>query len=475
MGAAMKTIHAALVLVLLAPLAARSASAPLQKGARAAEGSLERPGDGKPVCGLGKAFHAGRRAALRTKLGSGLVLVRGLPDTRDYVRFHQDKVFWYLTGVESPGAALLMDAGNGREILFLPEKATGRESWEGEMWDAGDAWVGDLTGFKEALPSSKLLEVLRELTASEKKVWLSLAPHIALSGCIDRAEPYDRSLERDPLDGRASREKALRDKLVELFGVEVVDLSPALDELRRVKTPEEVAAMRRAGRAGALAMAEAMRSTRPGLGEWDLDALMSFVQVREGAVGPAYHAIVGSGPNSLVLHYSASSRTMQDGDVVLIDYAPEADHYTSDITRTWPVNGKFSPRQAELYDAVLAAQKAGIAAVKPGASFRDVGVACSAELAKRGFGGLQRHGPTHYIGLEVHDVGRSKTFEPGESFTVEPGLYEQETGIGIRIEDVVVVTKDGCEVITADVPKERDEIERLIRSEGLLDWMAKRK
>ena len=456
------------LLALLAPLALPLQEAPAPAGGALA---LERPGDGSPVCGLGKAFHAGRRAALRERLEQGLVLVRGLPESRDYVRFAQDKVFWYLTGVESPDATLVMDAASGREVLLLPRADPRKEVWEGELWDASDAWVSELTGIAEVRPLEELDALLDELLAGEgKRVWISTQPHVALSGCFDRARPYDRHVAQDPLDGRPSREDALKAALERDYGADVRTFTRELDAMRLVKQPEELAAMRRAGRAGALAMAEAMRSTRAGLGEWELESLMAWQHVREGARGPAYLAIVGSGPNALVLHYGASARTMADGEVVLIDFAPELDHFTSDITRTWPVSGAFSARQAELYDAVLAAQAAGIAAVKPGVRLADVEAACAKVLTERGFGELQRHGACHWIGMEVHDVGSYATrLEPGMAFTVEPGLYEPATDIGIRIEDVVVVTDDGCEVITDLVPKERAAIESLVGAEGILD------
>jgi Xaa-Pro aminopeptidase len=277
---------------------------------------------------------------------------------------------------------------------------------------------------------------------------------------------------RDPLDGRPSREVALKQRLEELYGAKVRDVAPILSEMRRVKKAEEIAAMRRAAHAGALGMIEAMRSTRPGLGEWELEGLMSFVHLRQGAAGPAYHGIVGSGPNSLVLHYSASSRRLEAGESLLIDYGPEVDHYTTDITRTWPTDGRYSERMAELYDAVLAAQAAGIAAASPGRRIRDVERACSEVLRKRGLAGLVRHGSCHYIGMEVHDVGeREAELVPGVAFTIEPGVYEPQTGIGIRIEDVVVITAEGCEVITSEVPRERAAIEALIAEEGVLDWL----
>jgi Xaa-Pro aminopeptidase len=454
------------------PATAASAQAPTVA-------SVERPGDGQPTCGLGKSFHAGRRAALRERLKEGVVVVRGLPETRDYVAFRQDKVFWYLTGVESPSAGFAMDCASGREVLFLradDRRIAGLESWEGEKWDAGDEWVEDLTGFAEVRSTDDLEAVLREMCAPSKKLWISTEPHVALSGCYDRAAPYDFAQKRDPWDGRISREKAFAEALQSKLEIEPESFTKHLDELRRVKTPEEVAAVRRASRAAALAMAEAMRSTAPGVGEWEIGALMDFWHVREGASGPGYDAIVGSGANSLVLHYNSSSRRMQAGEVVLVDYAPEVDHYVSDVTRTWPVDGKFSARQAELYDVVLEAQLAGIAAVKPGKSLRDIEAACADVIERHGFSNLVRHGVAHYVGMEVHDVGvQSKPFEPGVCFTVEPGLYEPSSGIGIRIEDVVCVTEKGCEVLSADVPKERAAVERLVRSEGVLDWLAKRR
>lgn len=435
--------------------------------------SLARKGDGKPVCGLGKDFHAARRRALCERLGDGIVLVRGLPEPRDYLRFRQDKVFWYLTGVESPNASVVIDVATGKTTLFLPRQNKMFESWNGELWDASDEWVKELTGIDDVRKTGDLAKVLESYTAKTPKVWVSLNPNVALAGCVDQATSHDRAIETDPLDGRITREKQLALRLRELYQADVRDLSPVLDELRRIKTPEEIAAMRRAARAGALAMAEAIRSTRPGVGEWEIEALMSFVHVREGAEGPGYGAIVGSGPNSNILHYMHSSRAMQDGEVLLIDYAPELDHYVSDITRTWPIGGKFTKRQAELYDAVLEAQKAGIAAVKPGMTIKEVAKVCDEVLKQRGFGDLIKHGPCHYIGMEVHDVGEyGKELVPGVAFTVEPGLYETSTNTGIRIEDVVIVTETGCEVISHLVPKERAAVELLVLEEGILDQIS---
>lgn len=439
-------------------------------------GSLSRAAEGAPFCGLGRAFHSGRRAELARRLESGVLVVRGLPGTRAYAEFRQDKTFWYLTGVESPDAALVVDLDAGREVLFLPEgsrmfKFT--ETWEGELWDTADDYASELTGIDEVRPIDDLLGTLDQLLeGGDRPVWLSSQPHVGLAGCFDKAGPYDRKRAEDPLDGRISREQALENALAGRYGVEVRDARPHLDAMRLVKTVEEVDAIRRASRAGAEAMNEAMRSTRAGIGEWELDALMSFVQAREGADGPAYYAIVGSGPNSCALHYNANNRRLGEGEVVLIDFGPELDHYVTDITRTWPVDGEFTPRMAELYDAVLASQLAGIAAVRPGETIGSVSQASREALRERGLLSLLPHGICHWVGMEVHDVGDYQTvLEPGMVFTIEPGLYEPETGIGVRIEDVVVVTEDGCEVLSAGCPKARAAVQALVAEPGILDLL----
>lgn len=435
-------------------------------------------------CGLGKDFHAGRRQALLAELAAldppakGLLVLRGLPASRTNTRFSQDKVFWYLTGIESPDAAILVDLATAATILSLPAADRGGESWDGEKWDTGDPWVADLTGIADIRGTAEFAGVLGELLAKQgdtKTVWTSLAPHVTLTSAYDRAGPYDRRISADKFDGRPSRERAFATALETTFGAEVRDITGVANKIRRTKTAPEITAMRGAAHAGAMAMAEAMRSTRPGLVESELEAVLDLVHRRLGATGPAYQAIVGSGANSLILHYKTNTATLRAGDVVLIDYAPEFQHYVCDITRTWPVDGKFTARQAELYDAVLAAQEAGIALARPGNGIADVERACREVLQESGFAHLIRHGACHLVGMEVHDPGLLRgALVPGVAFTIEPGLYEPETGIGIRIEDVVVITEDGCEVISAGVPKARAAIEKLIAERGVLEWMDER-
>lgn len=427
-------------------------------------------------CGLGKEFHAGRRAELAKRLGDGILVVRGLPTPRGNEQFHQDKTFWYLTGVSSRDAALVIDLDTKSEILFLPKGGKSlafTESWDGEIWDTKDDWVSELTGFTDIRPIKDLLEVLTEATSQQKKLWISKHPYMELRDSYDTAAKFDNQVRGDKLDGRVPREVAFEQRLEErLDGVTIEDCRFELIQMRLHKTPEEMVAMRSASRAGALALEEAIRSTSPGIGEWELDGLITFMQTQHGATGPAYDAIVGSGPNSLTLHYLHSGRVLRPAEVVLIDFAPEYDHYVSDITRTWPTDGKWSPRMAELYDAVHAAQAAGIAVCKPGVTIREVDQACYRVLSELGFADLMKHGACHFIGMEVHDPDGSLMgvkLKPGACFTIEPGLYEASTNIGIRIEDVVAITEDGCEVLSRDVTKDRGELSALIDEEGVLD------
>lgn len=466
-----------------ARIAALALSAAAAHAQELEAGNLSRAADGAPICGLGKEFHGGRRIELARRVKSGVVVLLGLPNPRNNRTFRQDKNFWYLTGIESPDVAVVMDLDAGSEALFLSPASTFLEKWNGELWDAGDEWIEEVTGFADIrsnrMPTERrskrthreLFEHLDELLQDQSRdIWTLQMAHVELSGSYDTAGPYDARRRNDPLDGRASREEAIAANLAERYGREVRDLTETLYDMRLVKQPAEIEALERAARAGALALAEAARSTRPGLGEWDLDALITWMQQRFGADGIAYEGIVGSGRNSLTLHYNFSARRMRDGEVVLIDFGPEVDHYVTDITRTWPVNGKFDENQAAIYDAVLEAQAAAIAAAKPGARIADLDRAAGAVLQEAGFRHLLPHSVTHWIGMEVHDPGdRNRPFEPGFVMTVEPGVYDPESGVGVRIEDVIVITEDGCRVISDDCPRERHELEALIAERGVLD------
>ncbi|MEJ2110549.1 MAG: Xaa-Pro peptidase family protein, partial [Acidobacteriota bacterium] len=248
--------------------------------------------------------------------------------------------------------------------------------------------------------------------------------------------------------------------------VSIRDLSPLLDEMRRVKDSREIDKLRSAGRIGARGLVEAIRSAAPGMYEYQLAAVAEFVFLWHGASGDAFFPIVGSGPNSCVLHHHTNERKMEAGDIVVMDFGPDYGYYGSDVTRTFPISGRFTAEQAAAYRIVLEAQKAALAAVRPGATFDDLDDAAEQVLDRYGYGQYKVHGVSHYVGMAVHDVGEPEPFEPGVVIAVEPGVYFPEKNLGIRIEDTVLVTEEGFEILTGDVPKEITDIERLMSSEA---------
>ena len=410
---------------------------------------------------LGRTFHEGRRRALAEVVKEGVVVLRGAEPPRNYLEFRQSNDFWYLTGVETPNAALVIVPKTKKTTLFLPPRNPHREGVEGPELSPGKE-AAEITGIEEVKEISELVAFLEALKA-DGPFHTPLQPEELHATARDSAAPFENRRERDPFDGRVSREKAFANALKEKYGVEVQDLSPVLDELRRVKTKEEVGAMREASRVGSEGLIAAMRACRPGLFEYELGGIALGTFERLGAMGPGYMAIVGSGPNSLVLHYSRKHRKIEDGEIVLMDFGPEVFYSVADITRTWPANGKFTKRQREVYEACLRAQEETLKAVKPGTKISELGQIAAKALTDAGFGAFQRHGPSHYIGMSVHDVGEyDKPLEPGVCITVEPGIYIPEENLGVRIEDTVVVTKDGVENLSALCPREPSEIEAVM-------------
>jgi Xaa-Pro aminopeptidase len=410
-----------------------------------------------------KSYFAARRQAVMKKIEGSAALLEGSPDTRAYVQFRQNNDFYYLTGVETPGAMLLIDATQGKSILFLPPRNRALEIWEGpRLWAGPEAKA--VTGIEEVLEVSQFASELERRRNSLKSLYTPLAAVEEAATSRDRAMTFDAALERSMWDGRVSRATAfaanLKKKLAD--SVDIKDLSPILDSLRRVKDAQEIARVREASRIGALGIMEAMRSTRPGVLEYQIAAAAEFIFKWNGAMGPAYFPIVGSGPNSCALHYHDNRRKMEAGDIVVMDFAPEYQYYGSDITRSFPVSGKFTQEQARIYQIVLDAQRAAIAKVRPGSTFGELGNAVREVLSRFGYAGNMPHGVSHYVGMSTHDVGRSEPFEPGVVLTVEPGIYLPEKNLGVRIEDTVLVTKDGCEILTKDVPKEMPEVEKLM-------------
>lgn len=418
------------------------------------------------------SYFAARRQALMNKLQGAVAVLQGAPDTRDYTAFRQDNDFYYLTGVEAPNALLLIDSSQRRSILFLPPRDEKAEVWEDPMLYPGEQ-ARRQTGMEEVLELTRFREELRRRVNSAPALYVPRSPREYAATSRDRALLHESARRSDPWDGRPSRDAAFELKLREHLGsrARIRDLSPILDEMRRVKDAQEIERLREAGRIGALGFREAMRSARPGRYEYQVAAVAEFVFLWNGAKGYAFFPIVGSGPNSCILHYNQNDRRMEPGDIVVMDFGPEYRYYQSDITRTFPVSGSFSEEQAKVYLVVLEVQKAALGRVRPGATFGDLNDAARDVLKRHGYGAYMPHGVSHYVGMATHDVGESRPFEPGVVITVEPGVYLQEKNLGVRIEDTVLVTREGYEVLTGGVPKEPGEIEKLMAERGIAELL----
>jgi Xaa-Pro aminopeptidase len=254
-------------------------------------------------------------------------------------------------------------------------------------------------------------------------------------------------------------------KLKERFpAFQLKDMTPMIDSLRYIKSAEEIAIMRKNGKISAEGVKAAMLATKPGIFEYGIEGAAMGHIIANGSKNASFPPIVASGRNSCTLHYHRNERQTQEGDVVLMDFGAELDYLGMDITRTWPVSGKFTPEQREVYQTVLEVEKACIEAYRPGATVEDVQKHVAAVMKKKGLDARgQRGGFGHYVGMSVHDVGpRITKLKEGMVFAIEPALYYPEKNFGVRIEDTVLITKNGCEVLTKDVPKEIDEIEKLM-------------
>lgn len=390
------------------------------------------------VCAAGTvpaSEYAARRQAIRKGLDSAVLVMYG-NTTRDIdelrTGFYQEPNFYYLTGWKQPGAILLLTPD--AETLFLPKRNEAAERYTGAKVAAGDADARGSTGFERVLSVDQFEAEFKSAVANRARL-LTVA-------------------------GRR------RDQLSKLApNIETGDATRLLLKARAVKSPAEIALIRNAMAVTMDAHRAAWRRIAPGLHEYQVAASMMFV-MHDRNCTTAYIPIVASGPNATVLHYSENSRRIENGDLILMDVAAACGEYASDVTRTVPANGRFTPRQRELYLAVLGAERAAIAAVKPGATMQSINKVARDYLEAHGkLGRYLTHAISHGIGLEAHDAPSHLSgdpFVPGMVITIEPGVYIPEERLGIRIEDTVLVTDTGVEVLSAALPTGPGAIEKAI-------------
>ncbi len=434
----------------------------------------------KSLTGISASEFARRRKQLMRLAGEDAILV--LPAAPERVRSHdthypyrQDSDFWYLSGFPEPEAVLVLVPGrrHGEALLFCRERDAEREAWDGPR--AGQEGAIDAFGMDDAYPIDDLDEILPGLLEGRTRVYYHFGRDaefdLKLIGWVNRVRAQVRQGAQPPH--------------------EFLELGHLLHELRLFKSKDELKLMRRAAEISVRAHQAAMRAAKPGVREYELQADIER-EFRASDAWPAYNSIVGAGANACVLHYRANAAAAKDGELVLVDAGAEFRGYASDITRSFPVNGRFSKEQRALHDLVCAAQAAAMAQARPGVAY-EAGHNAAVEtltegllklgllkgrleknLAEGHYKRFYRHKTGHWLGLDVHDVGdyridgESRLLEPGMAFTIEPGLYVSPDdagvdakwrGIGIRIEDDVAITASGHEVLTGALARSADEIE----------------
>jgi Xaa-Pro aminopeptidase len=394
---------------------------------------------------IGQQEYKQRRARLRQALPDAVIVLKAAEDRSSDPRDQllAEPNFFYLTGWPEPGAVLMLlpESTQPNEILFLPPRNERKERYEGRRGAPSDPHIEKQTGFSTVLSTDVWEAELRRHAGASAKIYS--AAHTGATGEVKRV-----------LESR-----------------EVSDAGPAIARLRMVKSPAEIALLERAIQVSIEGHLAAWKRVRSGMREFQLSATMTSLFLERGCERNAYRPVIASGPNSVILHYSRNRRRMNNGDLLLMDVGAECGAYAADLTRTLPVGGRFTQRQRELYQIVLGAQKAAVAAAKPGETLGPGGTLT--RVAKEymdkhgkdaqgdGLGKYFTHGIGHHVGLEVHDAWTpGEPLAPGMVITIEPGLYFPEEGIGIRIEDMVLITENGAKLLSGALPREASEIER---------------
>ena len=412
---------------------------------------------------------AARRQRLAGVLKGGTLVMFGASSAAPGLRFRQDNDFFYLTGNESLNAALVMDGATGASHLFLPKLSAGEIRYDGPNW-LEDPDATRTYGFMSIQPLQALHEFLtqRFLTREDgvsgaNTIWTRLSERDTVnSGRADTALNTTRRLA-NPFAQHPTEDALRVAALRERFPSSVMqDVTPHLDRLRLIKTPREIEILRYTGRISAEAIRRAIEATAPGRFEYELEAEATHWILKHGMQSAAYPAIVGSGPMGNRWHYEENGRSMNPGDLVVMDYAGSLDYLTMDITRTWPVSGGFTDAQLTAYQTTLDAQKAIIAAIRPGVTRATVRTIAEDIFRKQGFDPQYAY-VGHYVGLSVHDVGDwSIPFEAGMVMAIEPIIDIPEQQLHIRVEDTILVTPNGTEILSTGLPKEVHELLPLI-------------
>ncbi len=418
------------------------------------------------------------------QIGSEAVaVVQGAPQVKGFTFPRQTNTFYYLSGIETPFAYLMLDGRSRKVTLFLPARNERLERSEGKVLSADDGQlVRRLTGVDEVLESTQFTNI------DAQSIFVPFSPGEQNTENRGEINAANAAIAEDHWDGRQSRGS----RFIELIrtrhpSAEIMDLTPILDEMRLVKSPKEIELLRMAGRLSGLAVIEAMKSTTPGAYEYQLDAVGRYVFQVNGARQEAYRSIIAAGTENIInAHYFRNTSQLKSGDLILMDYAPDYHYYVSDIGRMWPVSGKYSDWQRELIGFVLIYHEMALSIIKPGMTTEQIMDELTAQMepilkkttfSKRSFrkaavklletgGGVL----SHSVGMAVHDVGnyRKAELQPGMVFSVDPQLRVPEENLYIRYEDTILITENGIENLTDIAPRKLSEIEALIGAAGMI-------
>ena len=438
---------------------------------------------------------AARRAKLMALLGDGVAIMQGTTERPGEQPLRQSNQFFYVTGVVEPRAIAVIDGRTKKTTVFLPPYNERREQrMYGPGLRPGDDAARSL-GVDAVLPRDEFAKLLPELTRDGRAIYTPFRPEVLGEASAGDPRALAIATKNDPWDGRISREEQFIQKLKAAAPKsELKDLDPLLDGLRAIKSPREIAIIREATRITGLGIMEAMRDARPGMYEYELQADAEFVFKKHGAYGPSYFALIATGPNSYYSHYHRNTAKLQEGDLVQFDYAPDYKYYQSDVTRVFPANGRFTTRQRELYTIYLSLYRAVLISIQVHTAPRDIikeavrkmdavmkafqftdpkiQAAATAFVAR--YRASTSNSLGHSVGMEVHDVRMvGQTLEPGFIFTIEPAMQIEDEHLGIRLEDMILITEQGYENLSAFVPVEIEAIEKLMAERGLSDAALK--
>jgi Xaa-Pro aminopeptidase len=434
---------------------------------------------------------AERRARVMSQIGESVAIVQGAAEPAGYVKFRQANQFFYLSGVEVPRAILVIDGKEKRSLLFVPPRNERRERSEGPVLVPGPE-AEATTGIEMVLARDQFAATVLQVAQQGRTIYTPFRPETLGAGTPGNVLAVAAATAGDPWDGRQTREAVFIEKLrAQAPQLEIRNLDPVVDGLRLVKSPRELTLIREATRLSSLGILEAMKAAQPGMFEYELEAVSDYVYKKHNAQGFGYFALVATGKNAHYPHYHAAQSALGDGDLVLYDYAPDFKYYTSDVTRMFPANGRFTPWQREIYTVYLGLYRALMTSIRPNATpqtiiddaiakmdrlaasfkFTDPKIKTAAEqfVARyRTSKDNPRASLGHWVGMEVHDVSAPyDVLKPGMVFTIEPSLTIPDDRVYVRLEDMILVTETGYENLSESLPYEIDAIERAMAQDGL--------